>query len=105
MGETPVFRNMNTINYREKQGDNWNNDAWNYFLINFPGPGQEKSITNMAKAMKTDVYYYELSGKAFEEKITVSGFSCRLGYDGRSNLILHVNNLNDYPHIRWGNYS
>lgn len=93
--------------YGERPAGNWHQDTHNYFYWGDKGAGSNSPLTQQAKGMKENIYYYTLSDSKAPLISVVSEkglVACRMDRLEDEQLIMHVNNQWDYPEIAWGNY-
>jgi beta-galactosidase len=93
--------------YGVKPAQAWDLDTHNYYYWSDKGARTEKPLTNKAKSMKENAYYYTLSGAQLSRLSAVSSqadIACRIDRMENNQLILYINNKWDYPEIAWGNY-
>lgn len=107
-GRTPLY-NEHQSKYGERPTQPWQADTHNYFYWADAGANCQKPLTQMAKGMKENIFYYNLStaGKETRQLSVVSpdaSVACRLNKRNDEQLILYVNNRWDYPEIAWGNF-
>lgn len=95
------------VAYGAKPVQTWDQDTRNYFYLGNEGALSKKPLTQKAKGMKENIYFYSLfSGKKpLLSVISELGeLSCRMDRLENEQLILYVDNRWDYPEIAWGNY-
>lgn len=105
-GEVKLFDSKQAA-YGEKPVQPWDQDTHNYYYWADRGARSNNPLTNKAKGMKEDVYYYSLSAKGNNLLAVVSeeaNVACRMDRLEDEQLVLFVNNKWDYPEIAWGNY-
>lgn len=105
-GETQ-FVNNKQAKYGERPTQDWHQDTHNYFYWGDKGAGSNNPLTQKAKGMKENIYYYTLSNNTNLRMSVISGkagLACRMDRLEDEQLILYVNNQWDYPEIAWGNY-
>lgn len=106
-GETSLY-NPNQVAYGERPQQPWQMDTHNYYYWADAGANCDRPLTQMAKGMKENIYYYTLNaGNPFTGLSVVSpdaSVACRSNKRADGQLILYVNNRWDYPEIAWGNY-
>lgn len=95
--------------YGEKPVQPWQDDTHNYYYWADAGANCERPLTQMAKGMKENIYYYSLStGIEKGHQLSVisrdASLACRINKRADEQLVLYVNNRWDYPEIAWGNY-
>jgi hypothetical protein len=96
--------------YGEKPETTWSGDAYNYFYWADAGANCENPLSNAAKAMKENIWYYQLFPKAKDTPglaviSTDASLACRLNRRPDGGLVLYVNTRWDYPELSYGNYS
>lgn len=106
-GETSLYDSRQSL-YGEKPVQDWQQDTHNYYYWADAGADCERPLTQMAKGMKENIYYYTLSLAAGQPGFSVvssdASVACRLNKRPDEKLLLFVNNRWDYPEIAWGNY-
>ncbi|WP_200890777.1 glycoside hydrolase family 2 TIM barrel-domain containing protein [Pedobacter lusitanus] len=105
-GETHLYESKQ-VAYGVKPVQSWGQDTRNYYYWSDKGARSEKPLTNKAKSMKENIYYYTLSGARLSRISVISPLadvSCRIDRMADEQLILYINNKWDYPEIAWGNY-
>ena len=106
-GETSLY-NPNQVAYGERPQQPWQMDTHNYYYWADAGANCDRPLTQMAKGMKENIYYYTLNaGNPFTGLSVVSpdaSVACRSNKRADGQLILYVNNRWDYPEIAWGTY-
>lgn len=94
--------------YGEQPQLPWVLDTHNYYYWSDAGADCLHPLTQMAKGMKENIYYYTLSAAGQPDSLTVlsaqASVACRLHKNAQDQLYLRVNNHWDYPEIAWGNY-
>ena len=94
--------------YGEQPQQPWVLDTHNYYYWSDAGADCLRPLTQMAKGMKENIYYYTLSAAGQPDGLTVlsaqASVACRLHKNAQDQLYLRVNNRWDYPEIAWGNY-
>lgn len=95
--------------YGERPAQPWQADTHNYFYWADAGANCKQPLTQMAKGMKENIYYYTLSTTGSEgHQLSVlssdASVACRVNKRADEQLILYTNNRWDYPEIAWGNY-
>ena len=103
------FYSDNQAAYGEKPVQAWGLDTHNYYYWSDAGANCEKPLTQTAKGMKENIWYYTLSAsEIISNSLTVvskdASLACRVNKRADEQLILYVNNRWDYPEIAWGNY-
>lgn len=94
--------------YGEQPTQPWQEDTRNYFYWADAGANCQEPLTQMAKGMKENIYYYTLSTKGNANALSVisqdASVACRINKQTDEQLVLYTNNQWDYPEIAWGNY-
>lgn len=93
--------------YGQKPVQAWQNDTHNYYYWADKGADCMLPLTQTAKGMKENIYYYSLSTRDNHRLSVVSdgtSAACRMNKRADEQLILYTNNRWDYPEIAWGNY-
>ena len=103
------FYNSTFVAYGERPKQSWQSDTHNYFYWSDAGTNCKKPLTQIAKGMKENIYYYRLSTEERNNHTLsvispTSSVACRLNKQPDESIILYVNNRWDYPEIAWGNY-
>ncbi len=107
VGKTALYNTLSEEEYRTPPESTWSMDTKNYFLFGKDYSGHPAGMTNMAKALKENIYYYHLSDSKNHKNLTVlSGgrLGCRVRAVLEHELELVVNDLWDYTNLGWGNY-
>lgn len=106
-GTTSLFSKRQSA-YGEKPTQPWQDDTRNFFYWADAGANCKEPLTQMAKGMKENIYYYTLSTKGKESALSVvsqdASVACRINKQADEQLVLYTNNQWDYPEIAWGNY-
>lgn len=107
-GSTSLYRSQQAA-YGKKPMQPWQADTHNYYYWADAGANCRQPLTQMAKGMKENIYYYSLSsGTEDGHKLSIvstdASTACRLNKRADEQLILYINNHWDYPEIAWGNY-
>ncbi|WP_448776965.1 glycoside hydrolase family 2 TIM barrel-domain containing protein [Bacteroides congonensis] len=107
-GRTSLYESRQA-GYGEKPVQPWQTDTHNYYYWADAGANCKKPLTQMAKGMKENIYYYSLStetehGHQLSVTSQDASLACRINKRTDEQLILYVNNRWDYPEIAWGNY-
>jgi hypothetical protein len=105
-GEAPFYSNLQAP-YGKPPTQPWHLDTHNYFYWADTGAGSSRPLTQAAKGMKENVYFYTLSTKEQQSLSVISSdasVACRTDRLTNEQLTLYVNNRWDYPEIAWGNY-
>ncbi len=106
-GKAALMPSPSPAAYRSRPAGIWSKDTRDYFLFGKIGAEQESGLSNMAKALKENIYFCRLTGRKGTKQLTVlSGGQegCRIRKEEGKNLVLVINNLWDYPDLNWGNY-
>lgn len=94
--------------YGERPAQPWQEDTRNYFYWADAGADCRHPLTQAAKGMKENVYYYTLSTGQQGHSLSVvspgASVACRINKRADESLVLYANNRWDYPEIAWGNY-
>ncbi len=107
-GSTTLYRSKQ-VAYGKKPIQAWQYDTHNYYYWADAGTNCKQPLTQMAKGMKENIFYYTLSTETdSKHQISVvskdASVACRLNKRADEQLILFTNNRWDYPEIAWGNY-
>lgn len=107
-GETSLYQSRQAA-YGKKPEQPWQADTHNYYYWADAGTGCKQPLTQIAKGMKENIYYYSLSTAAPEaHQLSVvspdASVACRINKLTNEQLIMCANNRWDYPEIAWGNY-
>lgn len=107
-GKTSLYNSYHPA-YGERPTEPWQTDTHNYYYWADRGANCEKPLTQMAKAMKENIYCYTLSSSESDKsRLSVlssnAEVACRVNKRDDEQLILYANNRWDYPEIAWGNY-
>lgn len=105
-GSTSLY-NPNKVAYGARPDQPWADDTHNYYYWADVGANCDRPLTQKAKGMKENIYFYTLSpltGKGLSVISADASIACRSGKRADGQLILYVNNRWDYPEIAWGNY-
>lgn len=108
-GFVPLY-NSHQVNYREYPNQLWQMDTHNYYYWADAGANTDKPLTQTAKGLKENIYYYTLKGddKSSQALSVISPeatLACRINKRADEQLVLYIMNEWDYPEIAWGNYS
>jgi len=98
---------IDKASYGKKPNQPWHRDTHNYYYWADQGARSQRPLTQQAKGMKENIYYYSLGkgGKDLMHVVSKEGNNaCRMDRLENEQLILYVNNKWDYPEIAWGNY-
>lgn len=93
--------------YGERPVQSWQDDTHDYFYWADRGANCDHPLTQKAKGMKENIYYYTVSTDANHQLSFVSTdaqLACRMNKMPNEQLILYADNRWDYPEIAWGNY-
>lgn len=94
--------------YGECPAQAWEEDTHNYFYWSDAGADCREPLTQKAKGMKEQVYYYTLWDGHHAHGVSVisadASVACRLNKRADGQLVLFTNNRWDYPEIAWGNF-
>ena len=107
VGKTALYNIHSVEEYRIPPESIWSLDTKNYFLFGKDHAGQTIGMTNMAKALKENIYYYHLTDSENHKNLTVlSGgrLGCRVQSEIEHELELVMDDLWDYTNLGWGNY-
>lgn len=100
--------NDRKVAYGENPDQPWDSDTHNYYYWADAGADCPVPLTQKAKGMKENIYYYSLSSKAKKSGLSVvsddASLACRVNKQATGRLVLYVNTQWDYPEIAWGNY-
>ena len=105
-GSTSLY-NPGQAAYGARPGQPWYDDTHNYYYWADAGANCARPLTQKAKGMKENIYFYTLSPAAGNGLSVISpdaSVACRSNKRADGQLILYVNNRWDYPEIAWGNY-
>lgn len=108
-GCVPLYNNQ-CVAYREDPGQVWQLDTHNYYYWADAGANCRKPLTQTAKGLKENIYYYTLSQQKNKSGLRLSVISldaslaCRTSKRADEQLVLYIMNRWDYPEIAWGNY-
>ncbi|MDL2255288.1 beta-galactosidase [Parabacteroides sp. OttesenSCG-928-G06] len=105
-GEASFYQSKQAA-YGAAPVQSWGDDTRNYYYWADAGANCIQPLTQTAKGMKENIWYYTLSG-ANDTKFSVvsadASLACRTNKRPDEQLILYINNRWDYPEIAWGNY-
>jgi beta-galactosidase len=92
----------NISTYREKPSGDWEFDNSSFY---YNGMGRSENLSNIAAAMKENVYSYALStpGKSKLSVLSEADKACRISKIN-NHIYLYINTLWDYNNLLWGNY-
>lgn len=105
-GSTSLY-NPNKVAYGARPDQPWYDDTHNYYYWADAGANCDRPLTQKAKGMKENIYFYTLSPAAGDGLSVISpdaSVACRSSKRADGQLLLYVNNRWDYPEIAWGNY-
>jgi hypothetical protein len=105
-GESPFYSNGQAL-YGKQPTQPWHHDTHNYYYWADKGAGSSRPLTQAAKGMKENDYFYTLSAKGGHGLSAVSSdasLACRTDRLTDDRLVMYINNRWDYPEIAWGNY-
>ena len=106
-GNVPLF-NPDVPAYGQKPDGPWALDTHNYYYWADKGANCRQPLTQAAKGMKENIYYYSLESAGgagrFSVLSTDASAACRIHKMADGQLVLYANNRWDYPEIAWGNY-
>lgn len=107
-GKTSLYNEKQTA-YGRPPSQPWQADTHNYYYWSDEGANCKRPLTQMAKGMKENIYYYTLStcisgGHQLSIVSSDASIACRINKNAAEQLILYTNNQWDYPEIAWGNY-
>lgn len=94
--------------YGERPTQPWPMDTHNYYYWADAGANCTQPLTQIAKGMKENIYYYSLSTVSGGSGLSVvsadASVACRINKSAAGQLTLYADNRWDYPEIAWGNY-
>jgi hypothetical protein len=105
-GETPFYSNRQAL-YGKPPTQPWHLDTHNYYYWADVGAGSSRPLTQTAKGMKENVYFYTLSTgnqRGFSVVSADASVACRTDRLPNEQLVLYANNRWDYPEIGYNNY-
>jgi beta-galactosidase len=105
IGNISLYSQIQKI-YRTSPAKEWNEDTKSFFYDSPESEINNRSLTNIARSTKENIYRYSLK-KSGGEAISVQGdgkVSCRLA-NQNNKLCLYINNKMDYPDLNWGNHT
>lgn len=105
-GSCHLFRSSQSA-YGEKPSQAWQDDTHDYYYWADRGAVCDHPLTQKAKGMKENIYYYTLSTASGHRLAVVDAkaqTACRLHQDANGSIALCIDNQWDYPEIAWGNY-
>ena len=105
-GSTSLY-NPGKVAYGARPDQPWYDDTHNYYYWADAGANCARPLTQKAKGMKENIYFYTLSPAVGDGLSVISSdasVACRSNKRADDQLILYVNNRWDYPEIAWGNY-
>jgi len=106
-GSALLYNSKQTA-YGVKPVQDWQDDTHDYYYWSDAGANCMKPLTQKAKGMKENIYFYTLSDKENHQLSVISteaSIACRLNKLANEQLILFANSSWDYPEIGWGNYA
>lgn len=103
------FYETKQVKYGTHPVQPWGYDTRNYFYWADAGGNCRMPLTQMAKGMKENIWYYTLSADNKENTgLSVisqdASIACRTNKQADEQLVLYVNSRWDYPEIAWGNF-
>ncbi|WP_411973922.1 glycoside hydrolase family 2 TIM barrel-domain containing protein [Sphingobacterium sp. Lzh-3] len=104
---TASLSSMDKTLYGQEPTQPWYMDTHNYYYWADKGARSQHPLTQRAKGMKENIYYYALGSGAKNLMQVVSpqaDNACRMDRLENEQLVLYINNKWDYPEIAWGNY-
>lgn len=108
-GCAPLYNN-HRVAYRENPQQAWQLDTHNYYYWADAGANCHQPLTQIAKGLKENIYYYTLSQQKDSSGLHLSVISpdaslaCRTSKGADEQLVLYIMSKWDYPEIAWGNY-
>lgn len=106
-GNVPLF-NPDVPTYGQKPNGPWAMDTHNYYYWSDRGANCRQPLTQTAKGMKENIFYYSLAATDGSGGLSVlspaASEACRINKMPDEQLMLYINNRWDYPEIAWGNY-
>lgn len=106
-GQASLYKETKT-EYGKRPEQPWAEDTHNYYYWADAGANCARPLTQKAKGMKENIYYYTLSSSSVDVAFSVCSpaaeVACRMDKTADEQLRLYVNNRWDYPEIAWGNY-
>ena len=107
-GNCPLYDSRQAA-YGKQPVQPWQADTHNYYYWADAGANCHTPLTQTAKSMKENIYYYVLSTQGSDpHQLAViskdAQAACRLNKRADEQLVLYANNRWDYPEIAWGNY-
>lgn len=93
--------------YSKRPNQPWSADTHNYYYWADAGANCQLPLTQTAKGMKENIYYYSLDTRDGHRLSVISpdaSVACRINKTAGEQLVLYTNNRWDYPEIAWGNY-
>lgn len=106
VGETKLYNNKQ-VKFGEEPTQEWHQDTHNFYYWGDKGVRSNKPLTQKAKGMKENIYYYTLINDSAPTMSVISSkanIACRIDRTEEEQLIFYINNQWDYPEIAWGNY-
>lgn len=106
--ETSLYQSKQ-VAYGQQPMQPWQTDTHNYYYWADAGANCKRPLTQTAKGMKENIYYYTLSAPdkgshSLSVVAPAADMACRLCKQADNQLMLFANNRWDYPEIAWGNY-
>lgn len=106
-GSTPLYKSRQAA-YGKRPSQPWQDDTHDYYYWGDRGTDCKRPLTQKAKGMKENVYFYTIfsssTGKGLSVVSADASVACRLHKTANEQLSLYANNRWDYPEIAWGNY-
>lgn len=104
-GETPLYNSYVPV-YGAQPLQAWGMDTHNYYYWSDKGAACADPLTQTAKGMKENIYYYSLRTGLHRLSVVSAHalVACRINKEENGKLMLYANNHWDYPEIAWGNY-
>lgn len=94
--------------YGQQPTQPWADDTHNYYYWADAGANCKEPLTQKAKGMKENIYFYTLSTQGKANALSIvspdASVACRVNKRADEQLVLYTNNQWDYPEIAWGNY-
>lgn len=105
---TTTLYNTRQSAYGERPVQTWQEDTRNYYYWADAGADCKNPLTQMARGMKENIWYYTLTNENKTHSLSVissdASVACRINKRADERLVLFTNNRWDYPEIAWGNY-
>lgn len=105
-----LYTIIHRVAYRENPQQAWQLDTHNYYYWAVAGANCHQPLTQIAKGLKENIYYYTLSQQKDSSGLHLSVISpdaslaCRTSKGADEQLVLYIMSKWDYPEIAWGNY-